>query len=137
MMCIDSRECIPRGLGGGRRDLKCTIFVEVGAQPQLCRHIEDTLQATGLTEGTLVLPTLRKGKPALDSIYQAAAKLHVAGVELGWEHLMRGGQPVRLPPPGTCHNGLLGSHEAYLCSRWQSNPLHVLTRLYNTTQSGN
>ena len=121
-------------LGDGSRELQCTVFVEVGAHQQLCRHIEDTLEAAGFAERTLVLPTLRKGKPALDCIYQAAAKLHVAGVELGWNRLTQGGQPIRLPPPGVCdkaHCTTLAMHRWQLALHASLSDGHMVLKSYS------
>lgn len=56
------------GVLAAATELKCNVFLEVGSQPHLSRHIEDVLKEAGL-DGRVV-PTLRKGKPDVNRVYQ-------------------------------------------------------------------
>jgi hypothetical protein len=85
------------GVTTAATELKCNVFLEVGAQPHLSRHVEDILTALGAA--AFVIPTLRKGRSDVARVQMAAAGLHVAGVGLAWDRLTLGGRRVRLPPP--------------------------------------
>ena len=60
-----------QGVTTAAKDLKCNIFLEIGMQPHLARHVEDSLKAAGAAAS--VVSTLRKGKPDISRVLQVKA----------------------------------------------------------------
>ncbi|GGY41215.1 type I polyketide synthase [Streptomyces djakartensis] len=76
----------------------------VGAQrPRLLLEIGPHTTLSGLARRALpdvrVLPSLRRGT-GLGALWGAAAELHCAGVDVGWEALLAGSGGRRIPLPG-------------------------------------
>ena len=101
------------------QDLECNVLVEVGPQPHLLRHMDQTLAVLanagaaattkkgGVSSKKIVatLSTLRKGQNEDESMWGALARLHVAGVSLEWGSLMPQWSGEILRPPPTAFAG--------------------------------
>lgn len=70
-------------------------FLEVGPHPTLSPLVAQTLGS----DGPILVPSLRRGGDAWQDILEAAARLHVAGVDIDWEAMAEpwGRRRVALP----------------------------------------
>jgi acyl transferase domain-containing protein/SAM-dependent methyltransferase len=75
--------------------LRPDVLLEIGPHPTLVAFARTTLGESG----PLLVPSLRKGREDWEQMLEAAAALHVAGVELRWRGLEEGarGRTVDLP----------------------------------------
>ncbi|MDG2304329.1 MAG: beta-ketoacyl synthase N-terminal-like domain-containing protein, partial [Candidatus Binatia bacterium] len=71
-------------------------FLEVGGHPVLAQGISDCLSDSDASL-PVVLACLRRGRPDLETIAEAAAGLHCAGVAVAWDQIIGSGRCVDLP----------------------------------------
>jgi len=71
------------------------IFVELGPQPTLLSMARSTLSS----DDTLFVPTLRRGREALEQLFGALGSLYAAGANIDWQSFERGGTRPRTVLP--------------------------------------
>ncbi len=70
-------------------------FIEIGPHPVLAATIQDTLQDLG--SNGLVIPSMRRAMPEVQTILQSLSQLFVWGTPIDWEKYYPIGQNVKLP----------------------------------------
>lgn len=70
-----------------------TLFIEIGPHPALSGSVSECLKVAG-AEGSLVVPSLRRGAPEAGSLLGSLGLLHVNGVRVRWA---QAGRVVTLP----------------------------------------
>ncbi|MCO5995919.1 type I polyketide synthase [Actinoallomurus rhizosphaericola] len=71
-------------------------FVEVSPHPVVTHSVLETLSVHG-HEDVFVGPSLRRNRPARDTLLASVAAAHCAGLDVDWRRLQPAGGPVALP----------------------------------------
>ncbi|GAA0370889.1 acyltransferase domain-containing protein [Actinoallomurus spadix] len=71
-------------------------FIEVSPHPVVTHSVLETLSVTG-HEDVFVGATLRRNRPARDTLLAGVAAAHCAGLDVDWRRLQPSGGPVALP----------------------------------------
>ncbi|MDP1794308.1 MAG: SDR family NAD(P)-dependent oxidoreductase, partial [Acidimicrobiales bacterium] len=84
---------------GALAELGCDTFIELGPHPVLGGAIVRTLDGASVSTSAsrnapLVVASLRRGRPDLDSLAVAVGQLHCAGVAIDWSAVWPGRHPV-------------------------------------------
>ncbi|MFI6338847.1 type I polyketide synthase [Streptomyces sp. NPDC050535] len=73
-------------------------FLEIGPHPVLALPLAHAFDDSGGTEGTLVVPSLRRGVVATETLLTSLGALYAAGAPVRWEAVPpSGGRPAKLP----------------------------------------
>ena len=81
----------------------CDVFLEIGPHPVLGSAIAECLAEAATTSqvdreaASTIVPSLRRGRGERDTLLQAAAALHVAGIAVDWAAVLGDGEVVDLP----------------------------------------
>ena len=77
-------------------DAGCNVFIELSPHPVLGHSIVESLVPRG--SETVVLASLRRGRPERETLMQACAGIYAAGFDLNWKLVQPGGGSVTSLP---------------------------------------